>query len=64
MLETYLDQEKERAKAGLPPLPLTPAEVEDVCRFLEKPDHGKTEVFLNLLKNRVPPGVDPAAGIK
>jgi len=64
MLESYFDQEKERAKAGLPPLPLTPAEVEDVCRFLEKPDPGKTEVFLNLLKNRVPPGVDPAARIK
>ena len=64
MLESYFDQEKERAKAGLPPLPLMPAEVEDVCRLLEKPDQGKTEVFLNLLKNRVPPGVDPAAEIK
>jgi aconitate hydratase 2/2-methylisocitrate dehydratase len=64
MLESYFDQEKERAKAGLPPLPLTPAEVEDVCRFLEKPDHAKTEVVLNLLKNRVPPGVDPAARAK
>jgi aconitate hydratase 2 / 2-methylisocitrate dehydratase len=64
MLEPYFDQEKERAKAGLPPLPLTPAEVEDVCRFLEKPDQGRTEVFLNLLKNRVSPGVDPSARIK
>jgi len=64
MLEPYFDEEKERAKAVLPPLPLTPAEVEDVCRFLEKPEPAKTEVFLNLLKNRVPPGVDPAAKIK
>ena len=64
MVEAYFDQEKERAKAGLPPLPLTPAEVEDVCRFLEKPEAGKTETFLSLLKNRVSPGVDPAANVK
>jgi aconitate hydratase 2/2-methylisocitrate dehydratase len=64
MLESYFEQEKERAKAGLPPLPLTPAEVEDVCRFLEKPEAGKTAIFLALLRNRVSPGVDPAAKIK
>jgi aconitate hydratase 2/2-methylisocitrate dehydratase len=64
MLESYFDQEKERAKAGLPPLPLTPAEAEEVCRFLERPEAGKTEVFLNLLRNRISPGVDPAAKVK
>ncbi|MGA2360864.1 MAG: bifunctional aconitate hydratase 2/2-methylisocitrate dehydratase [Candidatus Aminicenantales bacterium] len=64
MLESYFEQEKERAKAGLPPLPLTPAEVEDVCRFLEKPEAGKMAIFLTLLRNRVSPGVDPAAKIK
>jgi aconitate hydratase 2 / 2-methylisocitrate dehydratase len=64
VLESYFEQEKERAKAGLPPLPLTPAEVEDVCRFLEKPEAGKTAIFLALLRNRVSPGVDPAAKIK
>lgn len=64
MLESYFDQEKERAKAGLPPLPLTPAEAEEVCRFLERPEAGKSEVFLNLLRNRISPGVDPAAKVK
>ena len=64
MLESYFEQEKERAKVGLPALPLTPAEVEDVCRFLERPEAGKTEVFLILLRNRVSPGVDPAAKVK
>ena len=64
MLETYFDQEKERAKGGLPALPLAPAEIEDVCRFLENPEAGKAETFLNLLRNRVPPGVDPAAKVK
>ena len=42
MLESYFEQENERAAAGLPPLPLTPAEVEDVCRCLEKPKPAKT----------------------
>ncbi|HVP90621.1 MAG TPA: bifunctional aconitate hydratase 2/2-methylisocitrate dehydratase [Terriglobales bacterium] len=64
MLETFFEQKDDRAKAGLPPLPLAPAEVEDVCRFLEHPEAGKTEVFLNLLRNRVPAGVDPAARVK
>jgi aconitate hydratase 2/2-methylisocitrate dehydratase len=64
MLESYFEHEKERAQAGLPALPLTPAEVEDACRFLEKPEKGKTEIFLNLLRNRVSPGVDPAAKVK
>jgi aconitate hydratase 2/2-methylisocitrate dehydratase len=64
MLESYFEQEKERAKAGLPPLPLTPAEVEDVCRLLENPEAGKAGVFLDLLRNRVSPGVDPAAKVK
>jgi aconitate hydratase 2/2-methylisocitrate dehydratase len=64
MQESYFEQEKERAKAGLPPLPLTPAEIEDVCRFLEKPEVGKAGVFLDLLRNRVSPGVDPAAKVK
>ncbi len=64
MLETYFEQEKERAKSGLPPLPLAPAEVADVCRFLEHPEAGRTEAFLELLRNRVPAGVDPAAKVK
>jgi len=64
MMDSYFAQEKERAKAGLPPLPLTPAEVEEVCRFLEKPEKGKADVFLNLLREKVAPGVDAAAKVK
>ena len=64
MLEAYFEQEKERAKAGLPPQPLAPAEVEEVCRFLEKPDAGREDLFFNLLRNRVSPGVDPSAKVK
>ena len=34
MLDFYFAMEKERAQAGLPPLPLTPQEVEEVCQAL------------------------------
>ena len=64
MLESYFEMEKERAKAGLPPLPLTPAEVEEVCRGLEKAGPGQADVLRGLLENRVAPGVDPAAKVK
>jgi aconitate hydratase 2/2-methylisocitrate dehydratase len=64
MLDSYFEQEKERAKIGLPPLPLTPAEVEEVCRNLEKPDPGQAALLRGLLENRVSPGVDPSAKVK
>ncbi len=64
MLDSYFEQEKERAKIGLPPLPLTPAEVEEVCRNLEKPDPGQGGLLHGLLENRVSPGVDPSAKVK
>jgi aconitate hydratase 2/2-methylisocitrate dehydratase len=64
MLDSYFEQEKERAKAGLPPLPLTPAEVEEVYRNLEKPDPGQAALLHGLFENRVSPGVDPSAKVK
>ncbi len=64
MLESYLKQEAERRKLGIPPLPLSPDETADVSRLLESPPAGKEEILLNLIKNRVSPGVDPAAKVK
>jgi aconitate hydratase 2/2-methylisocitrate dehydratase len=64
MLDSYFEQEKERAKAGLPPLPLTPSEVEEVCRNLEKPAADQAALLRGLLENRVSPGVDPSAKVK
>ncbi len=64
MLDAYFEMEKERAGAGLPPLPLTPPEVEEVCKSLESTDKDKGAVLRGLLENRVPPGVDPAAKVK
>ena len=64
MLDSYFEQEKERAKIGLPPLPLTPAEVEEVCKGLEKPEPSQAAVLRGLLENRVAPGVDSSAKVK
>jgi aconitate hydratase 2/2-methylisocitrate dehydratase len=64
MLEAYFTQEKERAKMGIPPLPLSPAETGEVCRFLEAPEDGRGDLILALLRDRVSPGVDPAARVK
>jgi aconitate hydratase 2/2-methylisocitrate dehydratase len=64
MLEAYRTMEQERAKAGVPPLPLTPAEVGVICQALEKAGGADGEALRDLLENRVAPGVDPAAKVK
>jgi len=64
MLENYRKSAEERGAQGLPPLPLNPAETEEVCRFLEKPDPALQAEVLSLLTDRVAPGVDPAAEVK
>jgi aconitate hydratase 2 / 2-methylisocitrate dehydratase len=64
MLDAYSEMEKERAKAGLPPLPLTPTEVDEVCKGLESADKTGGAKLLGLLEDRVAPGVDPAAKVK
>ena len=64
MLEAYSTMEKERAEAGLPPLALTPPEVEEVCKGLESADKDEGARLRGLLEDRVSPGVDPAAKVK
>jgi len=64
MIEAYLAHEAERAAQGIPALPLNPEQTTDLCKLLEAPPAGKEEFLLNLLKERVSPGVDPAAKVK
>lgn len=64
MIEAYLKDEKERASQGIPPLPLSPEQTAELCKLLQKPPKGKEEFLLALLKDRVSPGVDPAAKVK
>ncbi len=64
MLEDYFKHAQERAALGIPPQPLTPDQTGEVCRLLENPPQDKAELLLDLLTNRVSPGVDPAAKVK
>ena len=64
MIEAYLAHEAERAAQGIPALPLTPEQTVELCKLLEAPPAGKEAFLLNLLKERVSPGVDPAAKVK
>lgn len=64
MMDAYFKHESERQALGIPPLPLTPEQTQEVCRLLEDPSKDQEDVLRHLLENRVPPGVDPAAGVK
>ncbi|MBN2384838.1 bifunctional aconitate hydratase 2/2-methylisocitrate dehydratase [bacterium] len=64
MLQEYRAHQAERAKQGIPPLPLNPDWTERLCSLLVEPPHGEETFLLKLIKERVSPGVDPAAKIK
>ncbi|HNS04890.1 MAG TPA: bifunctional aconitate hydratase 2/2-methylisocitrate dehydratase [Candidatus Saccharicenans sp.] len=64
MLESYYQKAQERKKIGLPPLPLTPEETQELCRLLENPPAGQEEELVYLLEQRISPGVDAAARVK
>jgi len=64
MIEAYLAHEAERAAQGIPALPLSPEQTAGLCELLVNPPAGKEAFLLNLLKERVSPGVDPAAKVK
>ncbi|MBD1861646.1 MULTISPECIES: bifunctional aconitate hydratase 2/2-methylisocitrate dehydratase [Trichocoleus] len=64
MLESYRQHVAERAALGIPPLPLTPQQTSELCDLLKHPPAGEEEVLLELLRDRVPPGVDQAAYVK
>ncbi|MDZ4184368.1 MAG: bifunctional aconitate hydratase 2/2-methylisocitrate dehydratase [Desulfuromonadales bacterium] len=64
MIEAYLKHEEERASQGIPALPLTPEQTTELCKLLVAPPTGKEAFLLNLLKERISPGVDPAAEVK
>ena len=63
-LETYRAHVEERAQEGIPPLPLNAGQVADLVELLKNPPAGEEDYLLDLLTNRVPPGVDDAAYVK
>ncbi len=64
MIDAYLKAAEERKAQGVPPRPLDPEQVRELAKLLQKPPKGKEEFLLDLLSNRVSPGVDPAAEVK
>jgi aconitate hydratase 2/2-methylisocitrate dehydratase len=64
MIEAYLQHESERRQMGLPPLPLDPEQTKSLCALLQNPPAGKESFLLDLLTERISPGVDPAAQVK
>src|SRR5690242_2889020 len=64
MIEAYLQHEKERSEQGIPALPLNPQQTSELAALLVNPPKGKEEFLLNLLKERVSPGVDASAKVK
>ncbi|MBE8968754.1 bifunctional aconitate hydratase 2/2-methylisocitrate dehydratase [Nostocales cyanobacterium LEGE 12452] len=64
MLEQYRKHVAERAALGIPPLPLDAKQTSELCELLKNPPKGQEEILLHLLRDRVSPGVDPAAYVK
>jgi aconitate hydratase 2/2-methylisocitrate dehydratase len=63
-LEEYRKHVEERAKLGIPPLPLNAKQVEELVELLQQVPIVEEEYLMDLFLNRVPPGVDDAAFVK
>lgn len=63
-LHNYRQHIAERAVLGIPPLPLTAEQVAQVINLLQNSPANEGEYLLELLVERVPPGVDQAAYVK
>ncbi|MEN6625648.1 MAG: bifunctional aconitate hydratase 2/2-methylisocitrate dehydratase [Candidatus Sumerlaeia bacterium] len=66
MNEAYRKHVEERAKLGIPPLPLNAAQARELCELIQSGRSGLRpgSELLDLLTNRINPGVDPAAQVK
>ncbi|MDY6828842.1 MAG: bifunctional aconitate hydratase 2/2-methylisocitrate dehydratase [Pseudomonadota bacterium] len=64
MLESYRQHVEERAHEGVPPKPLNAEQVAALVELLQQPPAGEEAFLLELLTERVPPGVDEAAYVK
>ncbi len=64
MLKAYRDHVAERASQNIPPKPLNAEQVAGLVELLKAPPPGEEEALLELITERVPPGVDEAAYVK
>ncbi|MBL6702250.1 MAG: bifunctional aconitate hydratase 2/2-methylisocitrate dehydratase [SAR86 cluster bacterium] len=63
MLQDYKKHCEERKEQGIPPLPLSAQQTSSLVELL-KSEHDESELLLELLKERIPAGVDQAAYVK
>ena len=63
MLQDYKKHCEERKEQGIPPLPLSAQQTSSLVELL-KSEHEESELLLELLKERIPAGVDQAAYVK
>ncbi len=64
MLQAYREHVAERAALGIPPLPLTKKQTEELIELLQNPPKGEEQALVDLITHRVPAGVDDAAQVK
>ena len=64
MLEAYRKHVAERAAQGIVPQPLNAEQTAGLVELLKNPPAGEEAFLLDLITNRVPPGVDEAAYVK
>ncbi len=64
MLAEYRKHVEERAAEGVPPKPLNPEQTAALVELLKSPPPGEEALLVELITNRVPPGVDAAAYVK
>jgi len=64
MLEAYRLHVAERANLGIPPLPLSAQQTEELVALLKKPPQGEEAFLVDLITHRIPAGVDDAAKVK
>ena len=64
MLDAYREHVAERAAQNIPPAPLSPEQVTGLIELIQAPPAGEEDFLIELLTERVPPGVDEAAYVK
>ncbi len=64
MLEAYRKHVAERAAQNIPPQALKAEQVAALVELLKNPPAGEEDFLVDLISNRVPPGVDEAAYVK
>ncbi len=64
MLAQYRSHLATRTQMGIPALPLDAAQTVELCTLLQQPPTGEETFLLDLLTERIPPGVDQAAYVK